>query len=184
MRKKLLLLPFLVLALGTVSAHSVSTKPSVLYADQTIDNVKIGDTFIVEQKTLVYNEQSKVVDGQIILPDGTSQEGKQFTIQMPGIYSVNYRAFFGTHEESLSIYYHCHRNSGDFFESSEKSNLAKAGSYSHELKNGEIKGAKLTLNSKTTFTYVSEIDFSSFSSSNPFIEFIEHNWHYQRLLLC
>lgn len=172
MRKKLLLLPFLVLALGTVSAHSVSTKPSVLYADQTIDNVKIGDTFIVEQKTLVYNEQSKVVDGQIILPDGTSQEGKQFTIQMPGIYSVNYRAFFGTHEESLSIYYHCHRNSGDFFESGEKSNLAKAGSYSHELKNGEIKGAKLTLNSKTTFTYVSEIDFSSFSSSNPFIEFI------------
>ena len=51
MRKRLLLLPLLVLSLGTVSAHLVSNKPSVLYADQTIDNVKIGDTFTVEQKT-------------------------------------------------------------------------------------------------------------------------------------
>ena len=172
MRKRLLLLPLLVLSLGTVSAHLVSNKPSVLYADQTIDNVKIGDTFTVEQKTLVYNDESKVVDGQIILPDGTSKSGKQFTIEMPGKYTVNYRAFFGTHEESLSIFYHCHRNSGDFFETSEKSNPAKAGAYSHQLKNGDIQGAKLTLNSKTTFTYVSEIDFSSFGSSNPFIEFI------------
>lgn len=172
MRKRVLLLPLLALTLASVSTRSVANRIDVLYADQTIDNVKIGDTFFVEQKTLVYNEESKVVDGQIILPDGTSQEGKYFTIEMPGIYTVNYRAFFGTHEESVSIFYHCHRTSGDFFVSSEKNNIARAGSYSHPLKNGEINGAKLSLNAKTTFTFDGEIDFNSFGSDKPFIEFI------------
>ncbi len=172
MRKRVLLFPLLVLTLSSVSFRPFSNKIDVLYADETVDNVKIGDTFFVEQKTLIYNDESKVVDGQIILPDGTSKEGKYFTIEMPGIYTVNYRAFFGTHEESLSIFYHCHRNSGDFFISSEKSNPANAGVYSHQLQNGEIKGARLTLDSKTTFTYDGEIDFNSFGQENPFIEFI------------
>lgn len=172
MRKRVLLLPLLVLTLTSVSFKSVPNRIDVLYADETVDNVKIGDTFFVEQKTLVYNEESKVVDGQIILPDGTSKEGKYFTIEMPGIYTVNYRAFFGTHEESISIYYHCHRTSGDFFISSKKNNIPKAGQYSHPLKSGEIKGARLTLDSNTTFTYDGEIDFNSFGSDKPFIEFI------------
>ena len=172
MRKRILLLPLLVLTLASAPVRSVASKIDVLYADQTIDNVKIGDTFFVEQKTLVYNEESKVVDGQIILPDGTSQEGKYFTIEMPGIYTVNYRAFFGTHEESISIFYHCHRTSGNFFISSEYNNVPSSGAYSHPLKNGEINGAKLSLNAKTTFTFDGEIDFNSFGSNNSFIEFI------------
>ena len=172
MRKKLLLLPLLVLSLASVSGANISKQIPVLSADETIDNVKIGDVFEVEPRTLEYEGQKQTVEGQIILPDGTSKEGKQFTIKMPGVYTVNYRAFFGAHEVSLSKYYHCHRTSADFFISSESKNQPAVGEYSHPLRSGEIKGAKLTLDTKTTFTYENEIDFSTYNPNDSFIDVI------------
>ena len=172
MRKKLLFLPLLVVSLAGVSTFKLADHIQVLSVDETIDNVKIGDVFEVEQRVLEYEGQRKTVDGQIILPDGTSKEGKQFTITMPGIYSVNYRAFFGAHEVSVSKFYHCHRTSADFFTSSDTRNKPQTGEYSHPIKSGEIKGAKLILDSKTTFTYEREIDFSTYGSVNSFIDVI------------
>lgn len=172
MRKNLLFLPLLVVSLAGVSTFKLADKIQVLSADETVDNVKIGDVFEVEPRVLEYEGQRKTVDGQIILPDGTSKEGKQFTIKMPGIYTVNYRAFFGAHEVSVSKFYHCHRTSADFFTSNDTRNKPQNGEYSHPIKSGEIKGAKLILDSKTTFTYEREIDFSTYGSVDSFIDVI------------
>lgn len=173
MRNKWLLLPmlFLLPACASLTSRSMA-KAQILYQNQTFDNVKIGDKIEVTPKTLTYNDQSKEVNGQIILPDGTSKVGNSFTIEMPGIYEVRYRAFFGVHEESVSLFYHCHRTSGDFFISSSKNNPATTGQYSHPADIGEIKGAKLKLDSRTVFTYDGEIDFNSFDFSESFINFI------------
>ena len=172
MRKKLLLIPALFLIPSCLASEQRIEQAQILYKNRTIDDIKIGDKITVEPKTLVYEGESKTVEGQIILPDGTSVSGKNFTVTMPGIYTVNYRAFFGAHEEIVSIYYHCHRSSGDFFLSSNKDNLAQTGEYSHPINNGEIKGAILKLDNKTTFTYDGEIDFNAFDFSNSFIDFV------------
>ena len=172
MRKSIIFLPLLAISIAGVSIGKTKESITVLSADETVDNVKIGDVFEVEPRILEYEGQSKTVNGQIILPDGTSKEGKQFTISMPGVYTVNYRAFFGTHEVSYSKLYHCHRTSADFIISSESSNKPQVGEYSHPLKSGEIKGAKLILDSKTTFTYEREIDFSTYNSNESFVDVI------------
>ena len=172
MRKKWLLLPAIFLLASCSNAVERSFVRPYLLADQTIDNVKIGDKYQVEEKTLTYLGESKVVKGQIILPNGTSKSGDSFIIEMPGIYTVKYRAFFGTHEESYCIYYHCHRTSGDFFLSNNKNNPTLSGEYSHQREAGPIKGAKLNLDMKTVFTYDKVIDFSSFNSNESFIDFV------------
>ena len=172
MRKKWLLLPTLFLLASCSNVAERSFVRPYLLADQTIDNVKIGDKYQVEEKTLTYLGESKVVKGQIILPDGTSKSGDSFIIEMPGIYTVKYRAFFGTHEESYCIYYHCHKTSGDFFVSSNKDNPATNGEYSHPRDAGPITGAKLSLDMKTVFTYDKVIDFSSYNSNESFIDFV------------
>lgn len=173
MKKRLLfLVPSLFLLPSCLSNVSYTYKAKVMYRDEIVDNVKIGDKIEVEPRTLTYQGESKTVDGQIILPDGTSQAGKSFTITMPGKYFVKYRAFFSLHEESYTLCYHCHRTSGDFFLSSEKNNPAGAGEYSHPLNTESIQGAVLTLDSKTTYTYDGVIDFNSFSFENSFIDFV------------
>ena len=155
-------------------AHQTSSEARyrLLLQDQIVDNIKIGDKINVEPRTLEYEGEKKTVSGQIILPDGSSKVGKAFTVEMPGIYTVSYRAFFGTHEESVSLYYHCHRTSGDFFISSNKNNPALSGEYSHPITNGSIKGAVLNLDTSTTYTFDGEIDFSSYDFSNSFIDFV------------
>ena len=171
MRKKWLIIPALLLIPSCHVNEQVINEPQILYRNETIDDIKVGDKINVEPKTLMYQGQSKTVEGQIILPDGSSKAGKSFVIEMPGIYEVRYRAFFGVHEESASIIYHCHRSSGDFFISSNKDNPAGTGEYSHPITNNSIKGARLTLDSKTVFTYDGEIDFSSFNPNQSFIDF-------------
>ena len=78
MRKNLLFLPLLVVSLAGVSTFKLANHIQVLSVDETIDNVKIGDVFEVEPRTLEYEGEKQTVSGQIILPDGTSKEGKQF----------------------------------------------------------------------------------------------------------
>ena len=170
--KKWLIIPALLLLPSCQANEQVYNHAQILFKSEIIEGLKIGDKITVEPKTLTYEEQSKVVNGHIIFPDGSTKVGKSFVIEMPGIYEVNYRAFFGTHEESISLYYHCHRTSGDFFISNNKDNLAQTGEYSHPVKDNPIKGAKLILDTKTTFTYDGEIDFNSFDPNKSFIEFV------------
>lgn len=172
MSKKWILFPVLFFLPACSTAQSLIKRIQVLSQNETIDNLKIGDKIVLEPKTLTYEDQSKVVKGQIILPDGTSKAGDSFIIEMPGIYTVNYRAFFGTHEVSVSQFYHCHRTSGNFFLSSNKDNPAQTGEYSHPIKSETIQGAKLLLDTKTVFTYDGEIDFSSFSFEESFLDFV------------
>ena len=170
--KKWLIVPALFLLTSCGFNGETVFYSKYLLKNKTVDNVKIGDVISVESKTLVYEGNSQTVGGQIILPDGTSKAGNKFTIEMPGVYTVKYSAIFGVHEETVYIYYHCHRSSGDFFISSNANNPALTGEYSHPVKNGTIKGAILKLDSKTTFTYDKEIDFSSYDFNDSFIDFV------------
>ena len=136
------------------------------------ETVEIGDVINVTPRTLIYHDESKEVDGQIILPNGASKAGKSFTVEMPGVYIVNYRAIFGTHEENINIYYNCYRRSGDLFKSNNSSNRPQTGEYSFNTRTTNIQGAKLKLDSKTVFTYDGVIDFNTFSADEPFIEFM------------
>lgn len=134
--------------------------------------VEKGDIINVSPRKLVHNGEEKIVQGQIIFPDGSSKSGKSFTVTIPGQYSVNYQAIFGTEEVKESLYYNCYRKSGDLFLSSNEDNLPQTGEYSFNTKTSNIQGAKLTLDSKTVFTYDGIIDFNTFSSDEPFLEFM------------
>ena len=165
-------LPLLVLALPLCFVgHNETKYPTILASAERVV-VEMGDVIEVEQRTLTYEGESQVVDGQIILPDGTSKMGKSFTVNMPGAYVVNYRAFFGTIEVSVPVEYICNRHSGDLFISSSFNNKPQTGEYSFNTQTNKKQGARLTLDSKTTFTYDGVIDFSSFDPNTPFIEFI------------
>ena len=169
--KRRFLFPLFILApLTACSVANVYQVRAIINEENFV--VKIGDIVPVEQRRLVHNDEEKIVQGQIILPDGTSQAGKSFTVNMPGVYTVEYRAFFGTEEVAQYIYYHCYRESGDLFLSSSSINKATTGEYSYNTKTSKAQGAKLKLDANTVFTYDGVIDFSSFDKDAPFIEFI------------
>ena len=113
MKKRYLLPIFVLMPLTACSLSNINQVRAITRTENNV--VKIGDIIQVESRTLVHEQESKVVQGQIILPDGTSQAGRSFEVKMPGVYQVLYRAFFGVEEVSESIYYHCYRESGDLF---------------------------------------------------------------------
>ena len=78
--------------------------------------VFINDIIDVEPRILEHNGESKVVNGQIITPNGDTYEGHSFSVEDPGLYKVVYKAYFGFHEEIQEIEYLCKRKSADFFD--------------------------------------------------------------------
>ena len=79
-------------------------KPSILPLRSTEHHdVFVGDVIQVEKRTLEYQGESKVVDGQIITPNGDTFTGHSFTIEEPGLYRIVYKAYFGFHEEIQEI---------------------------------------------------------------------------------
>ena len=92
-----------------------SVSPLVLRSSEHHD-VFIGDVIKVQQRTLQYQGESKVVDGQIITPSENTFTGHEFTVSEPGLYRVVYKAYFGFHEEIQEIEYLCKRKSKDFFD--------------------------------------------------------------------
>ena len=168
-----LLFPALFLALGlTITGVSHNKEAARLIAASEQVEVQIGDSITVEPRTLIHNGESKVSKGQIIYPDGSSKSGRAFTISMPGAYQVIYSAFFGVEEEREVVTYMCNRDSGSFFASNDPNNLAVAGEYSHNAFGVELQGAVLNLKRNASFTFDQIIDFSSFGSNKPFLEFI------------
>ena len=130
--------------------------PSILPLRSTEHHdVFVGDVINVEKRTLEYSGESKVVDGQIITPNGDTFTGHSFTVEEPGLYRVIYKAYFGFHEEIQEIEYLCKRKSADFFDVTNAVNVSY-GEYRHknvsepqegvliDVKNGtEIKFNKL-----------------------------------------
>ena len=170
MKRRFLFPIFVLMPLTACSIHNFNYVRAITRSENHV--VKIGDSIIVEPRVLEHEGETKVVQGQIILPDGTSQAGKSFVVSMPGVYQVLYRTFFGLEEVSESIYYHCYRESGDLFISSNPNNKAVNGEYSFSDKNNKIKGAKLKLDANTKYTFDGEIDFTTFDPNEPFFRFI------------
>lgn len=170
MKRRYLFPIFILMPLTACVASKVNYVRAITQTEDVV--VKIGDVIEVEPRRLEYEGDSKTVNGQIFMPDGTALAGKSFTITMPGVYQVLYRAFFGVEEVSESIYYHCHRQSGDLFISSNPSNKAVNGAFSYTGKDNKIQGARLKLDTTTVFTYDGVIDFNSFNPNESFIKFI------------
>ena len=170
MKRRFLFPIFVLMPLTACVASNINHVRAITRSENQV--VKIGDSIVVEPRVLEHEGESKVVQGQIILPDGTSQAGKSFVVSMPGVYRVLYRAFFGVEEVSESIYYHCYRESGDLFISSNPNNKAVNGEFSYSDKTNRIKGAKLKLDASTKYTFDGEIDFSTFDPNEPFFRFI------------
>ena len=169
--KRCFLFPiFVLMPLTACSMNNINHVRAITRSENQV--VKIGDVITVEPRVLQHESESKVVQGQIILPDGTSQAGKSFAVTMPGVYRVEYRAFFGIEEVSESIYYHCYRESGDLFISSNPNNKAVNGEFSYSDKSNKIKGAKLKLDASTKYTFDGVIDFNTFNANESFFRFI------------
>ncbi len=162
---------FLALAVASINTSSITKQVKVLAQNENYV-VNIGDSIDIEDRTLIHNDESKVVSGQIIFPDGSSKSGRSFIVAMPGVYQVVYRAYFGYEEECETITYSCYRKSSDFFTSSNKNNLPSVGEYSFNNKIASTQGAVLNVDTQTTFTYVDEIDFNTFDPNTPFIEYM------------
>ena len=167
--KRKWLLPTLLIAMSLPFAFSKKTTEARALLDSETQVVTVGESIVVEPRTLVHDDESKVVQGQIIFPDGSSKSGKGFIVTMPGVYEVVYRTFFGSTEVSESIFYNCYRTSGDIFLSSDERNKPVNGEYSFD---NSKKGAKLSLDATTVFTYDGVIDFNTFDPNTPFFEFI------------
>ena len=170
MKRRYLLPIFVLMPLTACVAGNINQVRAITRTENNV--VKIGDIINVESRTLEHEGESKVVQGQIILPDGTSQAGRSFVVNMPGVYQVLYRAFFGVEEVSESIYYHCYRESGDLFTSSNPNNKAVNGEFSYSDRTNKIKGAKLKLDANTVFTYDGVIDFNTYDPEESFIRFV------------
>ena len=170
MKRRFLFPIFVLMPLTACVASNINHVRAITRSENQV--VKIGDSIVVEPRVLQHEGQSKVVQGQIILPDGTSQAGKSFVVSMPGVYRVEYRAFFGIEEVSESIYYHCYRESGDLFISSNPNNKAVNGEFSYSDKSNKIRGAKLKLDASTKYTFDGVIDFNTFNANESFFRFI------------
>ena len=171
--KPKLLIPamFLALAVASINTNHSSLQVRAIIEDENF-TVNVGQSINVEDRILIHNEERKTVSGQIIFPDGSTKRGRSFVVSMPGIYRVVYSAYFGFEEEKETITYTCYRKSSDFFSSSNSSNLPSVGEYSFNNKLAAVQGAVLNLDTKTTFTFVDEIDFNLFDSNTPFIEYM------------
>ena len=112
---KLIIFPLLVLPLFCTSIKDSKQKIKVLATTEHYD-VFMDDVIDVEPRILEYNDESKVVNGQIITPSGNTYEGHSFVVEEAGLYKVIYKAYFGFHEEIQEIEYLCKRKSADFFD--------------------------------------------------------------------
>ena len=171
MKAKLLILSiFFAVMLTPLFSHDY-LPAKVLAADENYI-VHVGDSIQVPTRTLVHNSETKEVPGQIMFPDGSSKSGRSFIVTTPGAYQVVYRAYFGVEEEKETITYTCNRESGDFFTSNNAKNPATSGKYTYNTTLKSVQGAVLKLETKQVFTLNEVLDFNTFSSSNPFFEFI------------
>ena len=113
--KHLVIFPLLFVPLACSSLDDVPFKAVVLRSTEHHD-VFIGDVINVQPRTLEYEGESKVVNGQIITPREDTYTGHSFTVEEAGLYRVVYKAYFGFHEEVQEIEYLCKRRSADFFD--------------------------------------------------------------------
>lgn len=161
--------------LGGTAVYVFSGEKYRVLADDEQVIVRIGDKIDVEKRTLVYEDQSKVVDGKIISPSGASYEGNRFAVTEAGIYNVVYKAYFekdGKIEEvDRSVKYLCERKSTDFFLCNDAA-TAYYGTYSHSTKTVEHKGVILEMKQGASVTFDLTLDADNLNLDTPLINFI------------
>lgn len=117
MKKYRLLITFLSLGLlfGALYAGIKQNSVVPILAMDETETIHLGDKVTVEERKLVYNDESKDVQGVIVTPSGGTYHGREFTATEHGQYQVNYEAYFGHHLEKKTITYICQRRGTDYF---------------------------------------------------------------------
>ena len=132
-------------------------------------DVFIGDVIEVEKRTLEYDGDSKVVDGQIITPSGNTFTGHSFTIEEPGLYRVVYKAYFGFHEEIQEIEYLCKRRSEDFFDITNPVDISY-GEYRHNNANTHEEGVLIDFKNGTEIKFNQLLSIEDFETEQVIAE--------------
>ena len=145
-------------------------KPSILPLRSTEHHdVFVGDVIQVEKRTLEYQGESKVVDGQIITPNGDTFTGHSFTIEEPGLYRIVYKAYFGFHEEIQEIEYLCKRRSVDFFEITNPVDISY-GEYRHNNANTYHEGVLIDFKNGTEIKFNKLLSIEDFETEQVIAE--------------
>ena len=112
-------LPLFLLSVGLLSGtiyaglHLNDSIP-VLATDETFI-IHLGDKVTINERKLVYNGETKDVQGVIITPSGGTYQGREITAKEHGQYQIKYEAYFGHHLESKTVTYICQRRGTDYF---------------------------------------------------------------------
>ena len=158
---KLIIFPLFVLPLFCTSIKDSKQQIKVLATTEHYD-VFMDDVIDVEPRILEFNDESKVVNGQIVTPSGNTYEGHSFTIEEPGLYKVIYKTYFGFHEEVQEIEYLCKRKSADFFEITNPVDISY-GEYRHNTNKYHHEGVLIDVKNGT------EIKFNMPLSTEDFL---------------
>ena len=166
--RHLILSSLLFVPLSCSSVKEVT--PSILPLRSTEHHdVFVGDVINVEKRTLEYEGDSKVVDGQIITPQGDTFTGHSFAVEEPGLYRVIYKAYFGFHEEIQEIEYLCKRKSADFFDVTNAVNVSY-GEYRHKNVSEPQEGVLIDVKNGTEIKFNQLLSIEDFETEQVIAE--------------
>ena len=149
----------LVFSLPCINVSAEGEIPSTL---------SVGDTLNLPNKTISYNGETKSAEILILSPNGATYSGNSLTIEEAGVYTVTYRAFFGSHEEKETHKIRVDYTPCDLFKANDGVDL-KRGSFSYEE---SFSGVKATFKSSGSLTFAKPIDLNKIGTSTPLVSFI------------
>ena len=140
-------------------AHQYSNIP--LLAENETYTIHLGDKISVTDKQLSYGGETQTVKGRIVIPDGGSYYGREFTAKEHGRYNVVYEAYFGHHLESKTITYICQRRSTDYFEVNDSASI-DFGEYRYNTNKFSHQGVILDVKNGAEIKFTEPLDMNDF----------------------
>ena len=132
----------------------------ILAEDETVV-IHLGDKVTVNERKLVYNEESKTVTGQIVTPSGGTYSGREFTAKEHGEYKINYEAYFGHHLEKKTVTYLCQRRGTDYFTVNDSASKSY-GEFRHNTSKYFHQGVILDVKNGAEIKFTEPIDMKDF----------------------
>lgn len=158
-------LPFLVISLtlcGSAFLLSNNKSNSIpLLAENETHVIHLGDKITVEERQLSYQDEHQNVKGRIVLPNGGTYSGREFTAKEHGQYQVVYEAYFGHHLETKTISYMCQRRSADYFTSNDSASIS-FGEFSHNTNKFFHQGVALEVKNGAEIKFTEPLDMKDF----------------------
>ena len=158
-------LPILLLSFGLLSGALYAGFRGndlipILAEDETVI-IHLGDKITVDERKLVYNDETKVSKGVIVTPSGGTYGGREFTAKEHGQYQINYEAYFGHHLEKKTVTYLCQRRGTDFFTVNDSASKSY-GEFRHNTVKYSHQGVILDVKNGAEIQFTEPIDMNDF----------------------